>query len=164
MVEIGTDIWRPPCPWSSKATQNWLPRTISKSLLRISKEGDHTTSLGNLCQYSVTYTALKCFLIFGRNFLCSSLCPLPLVLSLGTTEKSLALSSLHPPFRYLSKVIRSPEPPLHHAEQSQLPWPFLGGGVHRGGPTLNSFQYAQISSVLEGLELDTVLQMWLYQC
>jgi len=28
-----------------------------------------------------------------QNFLCFSLCPLPLVLSLGTTEKSLALSS-----------------------------------------------------------------------
>jgi len=29
------------------------------------------------------------------------LCPLPLVLSLGTTEKSLAPSSWPPPFRYL---------------------------------------------------------------
>jgi len=35
----------------------------------------------------------KFFLIFRRNFLCFSLCPLPLVLSLGTTEKSLAPSS-----------------------------------------------------------------------
>ena len=31
--------------------------------------------------------------MFRRNFLCFSLCPLPLVLSLGTTEKSLAPSS-----------------------------------------------------------------------
>jgi len=35
----------------------------------------------------------KFFLMFRRNFLCFSLCPLPLVLSLGTTEKSLAPSS-----------------------------------------------------------------------
>jgi len=35
----------------------------------------------------------KFFLMFRRNFLCCSLCPLPLVLSLGTTEKSLVPSS-----------------------------------------------------------------------
>ena len=42
--------------------------------------------------------------MFRRNFLCFSLCPLPLVLSLGTTEKSLAASSWHPPLRYLSAL------------------------------------------------------------
>jgi len=37
---------------------------------------------------------VKMFLLtFRWNFLCFSLCPLPLVLSLGTTEKSLAPSS-----------------------------------------------------------------------
>lgn len=36
-----------------------------------------------LCQCSVTHTAQKCFLIFRGNFLCSSLCPLPLVLELS---------------------------------------------------------------------------------
>jgi len=35
------------------------------------------------------------------NLLCFGFCPLTLVLSLGTTEKRLAPSSLHPPFRYL---------------------------------------------------------------
>jgi len=37
--------------------------------------------------------AQKFSLMFTWNFLCFSLCPLPLVLSLGTTEKSLVLSS-----------------------------------------------------------------------
>lgn len=41
------------------------------------------------------------FLMFMWSFLCSSLNLLPLVLSLGTTEKSLIQSSLHPPFRYV---------------------------------------------------------------
>ena len=35
----------------------------------------------------------KFFLVFSWSFLGFSLCPLPLVLSLGTTGKSLALSS-----------------------------------------------------------------------
>jgi len=35
----------------------------------------------------------KFFLMFRWNFLCFSLCPLPLVLPLGTTEKSLAPST-----------------------------------------------------------------------
>ena len=72
------------------------------------KDGDYTTSLGSLCQCSVTFPVKKCFLMFRGNLLCFSLCPLPLVLSLGTTEKSLAPSSLHPPFRYLCTLIRSP--------------------------------------------------------
>uniref|UniRef100_A0A8B9QH24 Glycoprotein endo-alpha-1,2-mannosidase n=2 Tax=Apteryx owenii TaxID=8824 RepID=A0A8B9QH24_APTOW len=46
------------------------------------------------------------FLMFKWNFLCFSLCPLPLILSLGTTEKSLAPSSLDPPIRYLYLLIR----------------------------------------------------------
>lgn len=39
--------------------------------------------------------------MFSQNLSCSNLCSLPLVLSLDTTEKSLALSSLHPLFLYL---------------------------------------------------------------
>lgn len=35
----------------------------------------------------------KCFLMFRRNLLFLSLCPLPVVLSLGTTGKSLAATS-----------------------------------------------------------------------
>ena len=50
----------------------------------------------------------KCFLIFRGNIPCFSLCSLPLDLSLGTTEKSLALSSLHLPFSYLYMLTRSP--------------------------------------------------------
>ena len=47
--------------------------------------GDPTASLGSLPPCSVTLNGGKFFLIFRRNFLCCSLCLLPLVLSLGTT-------------------------------------------------------------------------------
>ena len=56
----------------------------------MSREGDSTASLGSLCQGSGTLRGKKFFLGFSWSFLCFSLCPLPLVLSLGTTEKSLA--------------------------------------------------------------------------
>ena len=58
---------------------------------------DHnsTMPMGNLCWYSVLCTVKKCFL-------CSSLCPLPLILRVGTTGKSLALTSLHCHFRHSS--------------------------------------------------------------
>ena len=59
----------------------------------ISREGDSTASLGSLGQVSVTLRGKKFFLGFSWSFLCSSLCPLPLVLSLVTTGKSLAPSS-----------------------------------------------------------------------
>lgn len=43
----------------------------------------------------------KCFLMFKENSLYFSLCPLHHVISAGTTEKSLAPSSLLPPIRCL---------------------------------------------------------------
>lgn len=46
------------------------------------------------------------FLLFRGNLLCMSFCPLPLVLSLYTTEKSLTQLVLHPPFRNLYGLIR----------------------------------------------------------
>ena len=95
-------------PCSSRATYSRLPRTMSRRLLNLPKDGDSTTSLGNLCQCLVTLTAKKCLLMFRANLLCFSLCPLPLVLSLGTTEESLTPSSLHPPSRYLYTLMSSP--------------------------------------------------------
>jgi len=64
--------------------------------------------------------------MFRRNLPCFSLCPLPLVLSLDTTGKTLALSTLHPTFRFLPTQMRyAPKPSLLQAEQSQLAQPFL---------------------------------------
>lgn len=53
------------------------------------------------------YSEMKilCCLVIRRNLLCSCLCQWPLVLALGTTEKSLALSSLYPPFRNLYIIL-----------------------------------------------------------
>jgi len=94
MVGVGKDL----CGSSSPTLllkQGHLQQAaqdLSKRVLNISREGDSTISLGSLFQGSVTLRG-KFFLMFTWNFLCFSLCPLPLVLSLGTTEKSLASSS-----------------------------------------------------------------------
>ena len=77
-----------------------------------------------LCWWLVTLTVRKDFLIFTWNILCFSLCPLPLVLSLGTTEKSLPSPSLHSVLGYLCLLTRSLLR-LLQAEQSQLSVPFL---------------------------------------
>ena len=77
---------QPPC-------QSRLHRTLSRQVLNISRE-ESTTSLGNLFQCSITLRGKKFFLMFRGNFLCFSLCPLSLLLLLGTTEKSLAPSSI----------------------------------------------------------------------
>ena len=87
--------------WRSRVTYCRLHRNLSRQVLNISGEGDSTASLGSLFPCSITLRRKKFFLMFRRNFLCFSLCPLPLVLSLGTTEKSLVPSSWHAPFRYL---------------------------------------------------------------
>jgi len=74
-----------------------LHRKASSWVLNISREGDSTSSLGSLFQCSVTLKVKKFFLLLRWNSLYSHLCPLPLVLSLGTVENSLAhLLDIHP--------------------------------------------------------------------
>ena len=97
MLGVGTDLCGSsgPTPLLKSRlhrTLSRLHRTLSRLVLNISREVDCTTSLGRLFQGSVTLRG-KFFLMFRWNFLCFSFCPLPLVLSLGTTEKSLAPSS-----------------------------------------------------------------------
>ena len=79
-----------------------LPSNTSRWLLN---KGDSTVSSGILFCYSVTCSVKK-FLIFRRNVLCFSSCPLNSVPC--TTEKSLALSPCYHLFRYLKISVRSP--------------------------------------------------------
>lgn len=95
-------------PSTSKATENLLPRTMPRQLLNISNVCDSITSLDNLCRCSVTLTGKKWFLIFRGKLLHFSLCPSALFLSLGTTGKSLGLSSFPSPCGYLCTLMRSP--------------------------------------------------------
>ena len=87
--------------------------------------------------------------MFKLNFLNFGLCPFPLVLSLGITDKSLALSSLLPLIRYLYTLIRCalyPQPFLLQAKpipalpacllMSDTPNPY-----HLHGPLLDLLQY-----------------------
>lgn len=92
-TEIGYDLWRSSC--LSRATYSSFPRTMSRWLLSVFKDVDYTACLGNLC--SVTLTMKKCFQMSRGNLLCFRFCLL--LLSLVTAKKSLAPSSLHPPFR-----------------------------------------------------------------
>lgn len=51
--------------------------------------GDSIVSSNNLFQRKLLYYVKKCFLVFRWNCLGSSICPLPLLLSLVSTQKSL---------------------------------------------------------------------------
>ena len=62
---------QPPC--RSRVTQSRLHRTLSRRGWNISREGDSTTSLGSLCQGSITLRGKKFFLMFSWNFLCFNL-------------------------------------------------------------------------------------------
>jgi len=106
--------------------------------------------------------------MFRQHLLSFSLYPLTLVLSLGTTEKSLAPSSLHSPFRYLHKLVRYPLKPFLQAKQSQVSQPFLVGDallcitfmtLHW---TLSSMSI--ISLVSGSPKPDTILHVQPHQC
>lgn len=126
--------------------------------------GDSSTSLGSLCQLSVIHTAQRCFLILRRNVLFSRLCHLSLVLALSTIGRSLSLSSLYPPFKYLHNLLKC----LLSLKVSQLNTAsyfieeVLQALQHLCGPTLESLQYIQVSPVLWSLELDPVPQAHLH--
>lgn len=79
---------------------------MSSWILKASKKADSTISFSNLNRDSVILMGKRCFTWNVPSFRAG---PLPLVLSLRTTEKNLALSFLFfCPFRYLYKLIRSP--------------------------------------------------------
>ena len=63
VAEVGTDLWRSsgPIPCSSRVSYSRLPRTMTSRISNISKDGDSTTSLGNLFQCSVALTVTKVF-------------------------------------------------------------------------------------------------------
>lgn len=116
--EVGSKLWRPfsSTPLLKQGHLQQLAQDhaqVAFEVLKISKETDCTTSLGNLYYCSITCKVQNYFLIFRQNLLCTSLCLLPLVLVLGTNKKSLAGFSLHPPpFRHLYPLVTSPKSPL----------------------------------------------------
>ena len=95
MAGVGRDLCgsSSPTPCRSRVTQSRLHRTASRQVFNTST-GESPDPLGSLCRISINLRGKKFSLMFRWNFLCFSLCPLPLVLSLATTEKSL---DIHPP-------------------------------------------------------------------
>lgn len=120
---MGWDLWRSFCPTRLfKQEHPELPRTMTWQLLNMSREGDSVTSLGKLCQCSIIITVKSGFLMFRGKLLCLRACLWPLVLSLGTTEKSLAPSSFYPPFRYLYPFVKQKlfRPPPKHTKPPEV--------------------------------------------
>lgn len=96
-VVVQKDLWKSsgPNPLLSQSHLKPVTQAYIQTALNISRHGESMTSLGNLCQSLVTLPVKKCFLMFRGNLLHFTLCPLPLTLSSGATEKSLAPSSVH---------------------------------------------------------------------
>ena len=125
MVGVGRDLWGSSSP-TPLPKQGHLQQA-AQDLVQVGLEylQRRRISLGNLFQSFVTFRVKKFFLMFRWNFLCFNLCLLSLVLSLGTTEESLApcLTSTLKIFIDIYKV--ASQPSLLQAEQAQLPQPFL---------------------------------------
>jgi len=92
MEEVGRDLWGSSSP--TPLLKQGLLQQAAQDHIQVGFEYLQRRRIHNPSvlpvQCSVTLKVKKFFLVFRWNFLCFSLCPLPLVLSLGTTEKSLA--------------------------------------------------------------------------
>jgi len=137
----------------------------SSEVLSNSKDEGSSASLGHLFHCSITCPVKKFSYMFKWNLLYFSLCPLPLVLSLGTTEKSLSLSSLPLPHQVFTHIeITCPESSLVYGEQSQLTQPLRICQMfqyfsHLHGPLLDPVQHVHVSLALGSPELEPELQM-----
>lgn len=127
------------CPMPSQEQVSWsLVQPSSGSL-----QGQRLLTLSRYpFQCLTTLRVKKILLISNRHFPRSNLCLLSLFLSLYTSEKCLALSSLHPSIRWVVRVIRSPLSFLFWRRKkvspctSRAPVP-----DHLGGPPLDPLQY-----------------------
>lgn len=97
MAEVERDLRSLSCPSprSRRATKHsWLPRISVQMASEYLQDGESTICLGNLWQCSAALKSKKkVSLMIRQSLLCCSWCPLPPVLSLGTSERSLALFS-----------------------------------------------------------------------
>lgn len=158
------DLWKlsGPTPLPEQAAQAHL-----QVAFKYLQGGDSTTSLGILCQHSVSHTAWKCCLVLTGRPLCSSFCPLPFVLALGTTQKSLVPSSLYLPFRWVCIHCQVP-PHLLFSRLNSPSFLSLSSQERCSSPlfifvvfhwTLSSMLMFPL--VLGSPVLDTLLQVWL---
>lgn len=108
MVEAGRYLWRAsgPTPMLKQGHLERVAQDHVQTACQLSPRKKTPQPLWALCQCSVTLTVEKVFLMLKGNLLCC--CVLPLVLSLGSSEKTLDPSCLHPPFRYLDTLMRCP--------------------------------------------------------
>lgn len=90
--QVGRDLWRLPCqsPCSKQRQLEEIAQDLSSWVWSIAKDGDSSTSLDNPVPVFNHLYSKKAFFVclFKWNCLSFSLCPLPLLLSLGSTEES----------------------------------------------------------------------------
>ena len=74
ITQVGGCLWGSsrPTPLPTQGPLEQVPKTVSRQLLIISKNGDSTTFLGNLCQCSVTLTVKKAFFSCSDRTSCVS--------------------------------------------------------------------------------------------
>lgn len=141
-----------------QGTSELLPRTTPRQLPSISRSDHPTTPQPLQGPAPVLHHPYR----KAQSLLCFTSCPLPLILSLEATEKSLAPSSSHPPFRNSHPFLRSPSIPFYRLDRlnsPSSPVEMIQALHHLRGPLQDSLQYLQISFVLGSAKLDTALQI-----
>lgn len=108
MSQVGRDFLRSSCSslCSSRATWSNTTQYLVQTALESPSLTVFNHPSGQPGQMLYHLYSKKWFLMLRYHLLCSILCPLALALVLGTTEKCLALSTLHLVLWYLYTVMR----------------------------------------------------------
>lgn len=130
-------------------SQIWLLRVLSILVLKIPKDKDHTTSLGNLLPCITVFAAEKILLVSALNISCSNTCLLSLILCHIPLWGGLLY--------FLDDILVStgrllPNTSFHPDWATPLPKsPFIGPGLQPqslGWPLLHTLQFINIFPVL----------------
>lgn len=156
-----------------------LLRAMFSHIFNISDDRHSANSLGNVFQYLTTFTVKKSrafSLKFKRNFLYFCSLPFVLFLSLGTTEKGLALLSLLPPIIYFYMLIGFPWAfsfpgwaaliAFPHVTDAPVPWSSLHKvqkfKVQKDEICKSSFQIQDLFSTLPQIHFNPCGSTWLF--
>lgn len=165
MIEVERELWRlrGPTLLFQSSHPEWVGQNHFQLAFELSPRIEIPQPFCASCASAQSHTQWKNAFWCSKGTACVSVCATGPSPAAGHHWKSLGLSSLHPPFKYLYTLITPPWAFTSQAEECQLSQPFLIGEVLQTLITSVSLHWTfSIMSVtcIGHPKLDPTLQVW----